>query len=110
MSFRRCLHVTGYSLIPVRLHPSSVMSICIRLLRIELFQNEFIPVVALDRNFRSGTKSSFTFHKYNVNEVCAHSSTELSTWNGLVGLGSADSYFRSPMVLPHFHSGMSTST
>ena len=44
------------------------------------FRNEFITVVAPDRNDRSGTKSSCTFHKYYVNEWWAHSGTRLGKW------------------------------
>ena len=46
------------------------------------FQNEFIPVVAPDRNFCSRTKSVLTFHKYRVNEVRVHFGTELGKWIG----------------------------
>ena len=46
------------------------------------FQNEFILVVASDRNVCSRTKSSQTFHKYHIKEVRAHSGTGLDTWIG----------------------------
>ena len=87
------LHDTGSSFIPVRPHPGSILSIYIRLhdtgssfililfvymiptkiswFRNESFQNEFIPVVAPNRNFRSGTKYVHTFHKHHVKEVGA---------------------------------------
>ena len=71
------------------------------------FQNEFIPVAAPDRNFRSGTKSSQTLNKYHVKEVRAHSDTELGTW-----IGWADQpthIFDPPMLLSHLHSRMRTS-
>ena len=50
--------------------------------RNESFQNDFIPTIAPDRNFRSGTKSGRTFHKYHVKEVRANSETDLGMWIG----------------------------
>ena len=46
------------------------------------FRNEFILVVAPDRNFCSRTESALTFHKYRVKEVRVHSGMELGTWIG----------------------------
>ena len=71
------------------------------------FHNEFIPVVALDRNFRSGTKSGRTFHKYHVKEVRAHSGTELGT-----RIGWADqlthTYIHTSAFFTQCHSRMRT--
>ena len=62
-------------------------------------QNVFVPVVAPDRNFRSGTKTGRTFHKYHAKEVRAHLGVESATW-----IGWADQLthsFDPPMFLPH---------
>ena len=75
--------------------------------RNESFQNNFIPVVASDRNFRSRTKSVCTFHLCHVKEVRVHSGTEISKW-----IGWADQLthvFDLSMLLQHFHSRMRTS-
>ena len=111
---RRCLHDTRSSFIPVRLHPGSILSIYICLhdtnqivFRNESFQNDFIPVVASDPNFRSRTKSVCTFHQCHVKEVRAHSGTEISKW-----IGWADQLthvFDLSILLQHFHSRMRTS-
>ena len=69
--------------------------------RNESFQNDFIPVVASDRNFRSRTKSVCTFHQCHEKEVRVHSGTEISKW-----IGWADQLthlFDPSMLLQHFH-------
>ena len=67
------------------------------------FQNEFIPVVVSDQNFRSRT-----FHKYHVHvkEVRAHSDMKLGMWIGWAG--QLTHVFDLLMLLPHFHSRMRT--
>ena len=51
----------------------------------ESFRNEFLPVVAPDRNVCSGMISSSALNKYHVKDVHgrAHCRAELGTWIGL---------------------------
>ena len=71
------------------------------------FQNEFIPVVAPNRNFRFGTKSSQTFHEYHVKEIRAHSGMELGTWIGWANQ-LTDTFADPPVFSSHFCSKMGT--
>ena len=57
---------------------------------------------------RAGSNSSWTFHKYHVKEVRAHSGTELGKWLGLAD--QLTIVFDQAMFLPHFFSRMSTSS
>ena len=113
-TLRRCLHDTRSSFIPVRLHPGSILSIYICLHDINqnciperVIPERLHPVVASDPNFRSRTKSVYTFHQCHVKEVQVHSGTEISKW-----IGWADQLthvFDPSMLLQHFHSRMRTS-
>ena len=65
--FRRCLHDTRSSFIPVRLHPGSILSICICL---HDSNQNCIPERVIPERLHSGSRigSKFSFQ----NEICLH--------------------------------------